>query len=323
MVRTRAAQTAGPLLMWSLRPVPQTARRQIIRHTWSDHWSHGPSMPLWSKLNCLRLTSTRFTEPRARSSTSAPMPPVSYTTEKHTQFWKKNREYLSLWLKEVSMWANSYIFHELVLKWQIWLVSPSSSIHFRALCASGPHLLLQLLLSDNPEVEASHQSERQHHPLPGHLSKAGWGQRPLQVWLLPTRSESTGCSHSNLPMWPFANTSATLIPFSPFQGWNCHLAHRPTWTARRSRSGTTQMSPPQEASAAPAPRRTTSWRRSRRRYCTARPLRTTSIMKFLRAGKQYWLELGFTAYLNTISRWNAMFLVTCGTCLCILLLTII
>ena len=40
----------------------------------------------------------------------------------------------------------------------------------RALCASGPHLLFQFILSDYPEVEASHQSQWQHHPLPGHLS---------------------------------------------------------------------------------------------------------------------------------------------------------
>lgn len=84
MDRTRVARTAGRLLMLILHPVPRTARRRKFRGTWSDHWSPGPSMPLWSKLNCLHLTSTRFMEPRARSSTSAPMPPVSYTTEKHT-----------------------------------------------------------------------------------------------------------------------------------------------------------------------------------------------------------------------------------------------
>ncbi|TNM88030.1 hypothetical protein fugu_006251 [Takifugu bimaculatus] len=41
----------------------------------------------------------------------------------------------------------------------------------QSLCASGPHLLLQLLLSDHLEVETSHQPQRQHHPLPGHLSE--------------------------------------------------------------------------------------------------------------------------------------------------------
>lgn len=56
------------------------------------------------------------------------------------------------------------------------VVSLFSSVHLRALCASGPHLLLQLVLSDHSEVEASCQSQWQHHPLPSHLFKAGRGQ---------------------------------------------------------------------------------------------------------------------------------------------------
>lgn len=56
------------------------------------------------------------------------------------------------------------------------VVSLFSSVYLRALCASGPDLLLQLLLSDHPEVEASRQSQWQHHPLPGHLYKTGRGQ---------------------------------------------------------------------------------------------------------------------------------------------------
>lgn len=99
MARTRVALTAGPLLMLTLLHVPRTAKKRRIPGTWSDHWSPGLSMPSWLKPNCLHLMSTRFTEPKARSSTSAPTPPVSLTTIKNniSVFYRLCTEYWIQW----------------------------------------------------------------------------------------------------------------------------------------------------------------------------------------------------------------------------------
>ena len=65
----------------------------------------------------------------------------------------------------------------------VWLFVPSC----RSVGASGPHLLLQLLVSDHPEVEAPHGAQRQRHPLPGVLPEAEGGRGALQAGLLSER----------------------------------------------------------------------------------------------------------------------------------------
>lgn len=97
-----------------------------------------------------------------------------------------------------------HFFHEMAVLTIVWL---SSFTHLRALCASGFHLLLQLLLSNYLEVEASRQSQWQHHTLQSHLPEAARGRWPLQVWLLPTRLESTG---NLIQVCTMTNKSAAL-----------------------------------------------------------------------------------------------------------------
>lgn len=98
-----------------------------------------------------------------------------------------------------------HFFHKMAVLTIVWL---SSFTHLRALCASGLHLLLQLLLSNYLEVETSHQSQWQHHTLPSHLPEAAWRWWPLQVWLLPTRLEST---ENLIQVCTMTNKSAALM----------------------------------------------------------------------------------------------------------------
>lgn len=95
--------------------------------------------------------------------------------------------------------------------------SISSLIH-RAHGPSGSHFLVQLLLPDYSQVEASSKSQRQHYPLSGHLSQAGGGQRPLQVRLLSTGSVSRGCFAHVHPMGVqlWRKSAAALVWFSGF-----------------------------------------------------------------------------------------------------------
>ncbi len=77
--RMPVALTAGRSQMWSLLNAAPRAKARAIRVSSSCLWSPGPSTPSWSKPNSPPLTTTSSAGPKARSSTSAPMPPVSHS----------------------------------------------------------------------------------------------------------------------------------------------------------------------------------------------------------------------------------------------------
>ncbi len=76
--RMPVALTAGRSQMWSLLNAAPRAKARAIRVSSSCLWSPGPSTPSWSKPNSPPLTTTSSAGPK-RSSTSAPMPPVSHS----------------------------------------------------------------------------------------------------------------------------------------------------------------------------------------------------------------------------------------------------
>ncbi len=154
----------------------------------------------------------------------------------------------------------------------------------RTLGTTGPHFLVQLLRRDHSQVETALRPQRQHHPLPRLLPEEGWGHHALQVRLLPARSWLI-----KAPVSPDVHSTTAnyiYVLFLSKQGWKCRPIRRRTTTSKMTRSGTKPRCPIRRAAAAPVPKQRRSWRRRSKRLSSARPLRTTSIMRCLNPGTQ-------------------------------------